>query len=884
MNWRCLDMKAMSSAINFPFRNGLRVLSQNRKMTIVTCILYLLGIPLLVGGAIWVMLAESHTDPGDPFYYADEDAALIYMAIGGCCLAAAVFMGMFAAINAFTELWSKPKVDMLCSLPLTGTQRFFSNLAGGAGMYLIPYLASAVLGAIMLIAATPLIHYQNIDDLTLGLLLYYYFLAAFGLFLLMLLYYALAALVTVCCGTLFESIYTNILLNLLIPGSMAAILAIIADQNAAFSFEYIWYPIGHMSPIGGLIYLFYMLEELGIDSGSWAYGGRAATQTNVHALLPTYIRWAVVIVILAAVLVLAAWQLYIRRKAEYVGKPFVYIAAYYVMLTLVTVCILCLLSVDVIGPSLLFSAIVYFVMEVIRKRGFKRFWLSAVTYIATVACTVGLFFLLDGTDYFGRARYVPAKGSVSSVHLELKTDARGAGSVDLEYTDRDVIAAVTAYHKELLQARTGRQDDVCIPIDQALTEQRLYSISYSETFGYHLPMPDWYRADGDVRSYPNYDERQDTSGQDYDWFDPNGFYDDEGIWNTKSETFKYADWTIPSDGIGDYSSTTYIELTYYTVTGSVIHRSYAVTDDELYRLQAIVQDTPLYGEAQANGMDRSIDGRFQQWDRTNDCSTIPYEIEFAVHPKDQTSMSLRQTVQVTNAPAELERFKAAYRADMANMTAEKWRTPHTLFSTGDGSYAGEYDIYDCCTETLKVLRDWGIHAFTPTQRIGMMDQGDKTAQTYETGLYQVTGIAIFPAGAYASTSLDYPAATPGMMYYQPQNAAYWDIISGTDPRPLKTRYPELYDLLDALEPTYLTNESCYCVVVNDKPYILPAEKSSLAEAVIRKGANWYYDTQIWQGAVPNAIVPYEQGGTTYGDYQNGYDYGYDEVYEPELAY
>ena len=83
-------MKAMSSAINFPFRNGLRVLSQNRKMTIVTCILYLLGIPLLAGGAIWVMLAESHTNPGDPFYYADEDAAIIYMAIGGCCLAAAV--------------------------------------------------------------------------------------------------------------------------------------------------------------------------------------------------------------------------------------------------------------------------------------------------------------------------------------------------------------------------------------------------------------------------------------------------------------------------------------------------------------------------------------------------------------------------------------------------------------------------------------------------------------------------------------------------------------------------------------------------------------------------------------------------------------------------
>ncbi len=39
-----------------PLRNALRVVRQNRKMMIVNCILYLLGIPLVIGAAMFQMI------------------------------------------------------------------------------------------------------------------------------------------------------------------------------------------------------------------------------------------------------------------------------------------------------------------------------------------------------------------------------------------------------------------------------------------------------------------------------------------------------------------------------------------------------------------------------------------------------------------------------------------------------------------------------------------------------------------------------------------------------------------------------------------------------------------------------------------------------------
>ena len=449
-------MTATFSSKAFPFRNGLRVIRQNQKFAIVTCILELLGVPLIVA-SIMLELIDDSRQAGEYIDLIDTANTELYAGIGCFCLAVSVIMGIFSAIHSFTELHSKPKVDMLYSLPLTGTQRFFSDYLGGLGFYGVPYLVSCIIGLIEIFLLGSFVDFDStyIDEgVSIWMIARYYLYATIGLFALMLMYYTLSALVTVCCGTLFESIYTNFLLNGLIPGAMAAVLAVVTG-NTGLEFEYLWQIIGYMSPIGGLIFLGYMLGDNLDDAMSgyihtYGYGEAHATQTTMHQLFPTYIRWIFCILLITAVMLVGAWQLYKRRKAEAVGQPFVYSGAYFLMLTLVTVSILCLMDVDVIGPALLFSAIVYFIMEVVRKRGFKKFWLSMITYVVTVGVTIGFFYLCVGTNLFGRVNYVPAPATVSSVQVEFSSKISSGYSINLEYTDRDIIKAVTEQHKNLV--------------------------------------------------------------------------------------------------------------------------------------------------------------------------------------------------------------------------------------------------------------------------------------------------------------------------------------------------------------------------------------------------------------------------------------------------
>ena len=58
-------MTATSLHKSLPFRNALRVVKQNQKMTIVTCILQLLGIPLGAAALMWELVTRSHDGKED---------------------------------------------------------------------------------------------------------------------------------------------------------------------------------------------------------------------------------------------------------------------------------------------------------------------------------------------------------------------------------------------------------------------------------------------------------------------------------------------------------------------------------------------------------------------------------------------------------------------------------------------------------------------------------------------------------------------------------------------------------------------------------------------------------------------------------------------------
>lgn len=815
---------------NLPVRNVLRVLKQNQKMSIVTCILQILGIPLIIGAFMWMAIAGSQPEGSRLHMY--EESSILYIVIGFCCLGVAVFMGLFAAICSFTELHSKSKVDMLYALPLTGDQRFFSDYLGGVCMYIVPYVVSMILGWVVLLATCPFVNFGELgmtQSKFMGEAAKYYALASFGLLALMVLYYTLSVFVTVCCGTLFESIYTNILLNVLIPGTMAAVIAVICNR-LDLSFEYIWNSIGYTSPVGGLIYLIFMLTSmedlLSLDFGGY-WDAFYATQTDSHALMPSYLRWIVVILVVAVLLTVAAWKLYTYRKSEYVGKPFVYLFAYYLMLTLLTTAILCLCEAGVVGPIILFAAIVYFIMEVIRKRGFKRFWISAVTFAVTVVLFFGGGALIVSTNGFGRVYYIPGTAAISSVRVEL-TDYRGNSDFSLEYTDKDVIRAVTEFHKGI-NDRLKQDMQAGDAINQSLTDQRMVGIQYHSDSGINNAYMPYYSL------YSTIPEDVEVYDDDYDsYFGYDDDYEYEILEDAPVDTSEAVqEIEFPEGKVGDYVEYFRVSVTYYTVTGSSVHRSLLVNADELIELADIVHDTPLYAEALEKGFWNRLQQAYSEYNEKIHDSEIPDTVTLQMDIDYYRSSQSHYSKTISDAPKKLEQLTSVYRQDIENMTIEDFHTADIY------GYLVRVPVYETCTETIALLEEWGVSPFSVPERFDFPDLERLNNENADADYQQPVGVRIYAPGTWTTASQKYPCSLADDAFVK-QDAegtpAYEDIYAFTRRKAMRVKFPELYQLLDTAQTRYITDEECYLVMLGDVQYVIPPEHSDLAEAVIAKGS------------------------------------------------
>ena len=835
-------MTATSSRNALPFRNALRVVSQNKKTTIVTCILQLLGIPLAMTATMLSLIADSHTYQDGAIYEILEDIHVeVYAAIGCMLAGAAIFMGMFIAINSFTEMHKKTKVDMLYALPLTGTQRFFSNYLGGCMMYIVPYIIAVILGWIAMFVFAPFVAWGSnymgefgSFGAFLGEVGKLYAMGTVGMLLLMLLYFSLAVLVTVCCGTLFECIYTNILLNCLIPGTIALIIAVVTNA-VDLDFEYTWQIVGFMSPIGGLFYLVMLLSgELDDSLYSNAYTFKA-TQTISHEMLPSYIRWAFVIFLLTAALTAGAWLLYKRRKAEEVGKPFVYILAYYVMLTLGTMALLCIAGADddFIGPAIFISAIAYFIMEVIRKRGFKKFWLSIVTYIATVTVSIACYGVIVSTDCFGRVNYVPAAIGVSSVRVEYNLNDEGyrGSGYQLEYTDREVINEIVKLHHDAVDARKGEKtghdyNEAANKVNARMLAERWALLSYDNSSVYNTASPyELHLPYSLTDSYYGSDETKSES----DWLDPNV--------------------TLPDCVEGEYCHTNYVQLTYYTLTGTTIHRSYNMTADEMQRLYSIVRGTELYANAMADGLSARLTNEYSEYNDKEKRVVLPENVRFSItnYGGDSRNDTSAHTVYLRSAAQRFAQLTEAYRNDLAGMTEENFRTSDVF------GYICQIPVYECCTDTIALLKEFGLEGFTVADRYGFMDK-ERTIAAGEAGLI---GLRIYAPENSRTESELYPHSSAGDMYFK-GNGAYEDTIYASAGTDLEKSYPELHALMKAARRYYVSDGDCYVLFFNGASYIVPEADTALAEAVIAKGNNYM---KKWYSSNPSDLG----WATTYGN-------------------
>lgn len=345
--------------------------------------------------------------------------------IGVCTTALAGLLGIYLAIDSFSCLHNKNVVDMRLSLPLNASQRFFSNYLAGLSVYILPFLAAQVVSVLAMSYGCVFMdgktfeRYAGTNRDTGETIYAEYVCRYFGQFmpvllklilcgvLVMLMLYTLSVLVTVCCGNIFESIGSNLLINAVIPFTIL------------FVFESMFMNLYGLGKNGEFI----TIKAIMLTSPA---GGIAAAA--VWALGKALVndgfefKWAVwlpLYVLFTAVMFAGAFFLYKKRRAQQTGKPFVFKFIYYVISTALMFFMTAMFEVD--GQSIVTTVtatfLVYLILECITRRGFKRIWVGIIRYACTIAASVLLIHTAQTTEGFGMVERVPNVSSVKSVEI-----------------------------------------------------------------------------------------------------------------------------------------------------------------------------------------------------------------------------------------------------------------------------------------------------------------------------------------------------------------------------------------------------------------------------------------------------------------------------------
>ena len=438
-------MTATTSAATKSFfgKRFLTDLLENKKVFIINSMLELLGLPVVSILAIVAMYIDKLTE-NDPDFYIDLYVIIIpfiFIAVGTIIIS--ILLGFVIALFHFNYLYRKSIVDMHYSLPLSNTQRYFADYLSGLSIYLVPVFIAVILSAIILAIGSVFVDMSEFWEVA-----PYIFKAGLVVIVGMIMLYTISVFSIMFCGSTFEAIFSIIAVNTLIPATITCVwFAISTTSSYGMVGESIFYsPVfTATSPFGAMVFFFMYLFD-GID--------RSMDGINNYydSML---IRWMIVAVIMTALYLAVSFLLYKRRKAESVSKPYVYKAFFYAIGTASVYCIISLLissGINIISSAIagvIICGIGWFIMEIIARRGFRRFWTAPIGF-AAVVCSV---FLVCGickvTDGFGAPRHVPAAISVESVSINVDDTSIFPYSVaEINFRDRDVIKAVTSLNKD----------------------------------------------------------------------------------------------------------------------------------------------------------------------------------------------------------------------------------------------------------------------------------------------------------------------------------------------------------------------------------------------------------------------------------------------------
>lgn len=427
---------------------------ENKKFLFIVSVLHLIGYPVI---AFTIRYYSEHPDNTDESY-----------AIASCiALAIAILSGAIIAISIFNYLYKKSTVDMNLSLPLTTRQRFLSEYFAGLTIYIVPAIIGGLIGTVILLTGKH--ELMEIVKYT----IYIGSVVIIG----MILYYSLTVLILSCCGSLFETILSTLLINAMIPASIYLLsYTIISNDSFGLSSNSLFLnQIFISSPIGNAAFIIYFFDNVNMY-------GNVNTNLYVHWLIPT--------LIFTVLIVLLSYFLYKKRKAEQVSKPYVYKFIYYAILFFVTFCIISIFKVSTgssdytaqtdstpidasFFPAVMCSGIVFFIMEIISNRGFKKFWLSILKFAGTITCIYAVLLLCHATNGFGVNKYVPLESAVDTVNIDLDNYYGNTSIYNFSVTNKHTIHDVVSLHEKVIKEKYEDKNTSHKEISESELDQRI---------------------------------------------------------------------------------------------------------------------------------------------------------------------------------------------------------------------------------------------------------------------------------------------------------------------------------------------------------------------------------------------------------------------------
>lgn len=379
----------------------------NIRLQVILTVLHLVAAPAV----ILSIIIGVYTGSRDADTYTE-----IYFSIGCLTTAIAGVMGISAAVTSFSCLHKRSVVDMRFSLPLTSVQRFICNYLSGLFSYLAPFFSAQIISLLMCLYGLIFMDgktfsYVDYTGIAVGKYVCDYFgditpvllkLIAAGT-LVMLMLYTISVFISVCCGSRVEAVVYTLLINAVIPATIILTLYSMFDDLYGVDSGAVAEKLTvFTSPAGGIY-----------AAATWAMNEGDISEDFNYGV------WAAVYFLITAAIGAFALFLYKKRRAEQVSKPFVFKAAYYIIITGTIFCIYSLFYIcDIrIVPMIIVTAVCYMIFEVAVNRGFKRFWLSIIKYIATVSAAVIIVFVGQKSEGLGAVQRVPSAWTVAYAEI-----------------------------------------------------------------------------------------------------------------------------------------------------------------------------------------------------------------------------------------------------------------------------------------------------------------------------------------------------------------------------------------------------------------------------------------------------------------------------------